>query len=193
MKIILGSSSKGRRDVITEVGYEFEVITPDIDEKVIHTDNPRDLPLAIAREKAKALKLKISNLVTDPALVIVGDQIVLCDGHVQGKPEDEKEARVFYERYNAGHPAETISALIVFNTQSGKSAEGVDCVKIYLKHLPEEMINSYISSGMGMSCSGAFGIEHEAIVPYIDRVEGDIDSVRGLPMKLLKSLIEEVK
>lgn len=192
MKFILGSSSKGRRDVLTEAGYTFEVVTPDLDEKSIKTDNPRDLPLAIARTKADALKTKISGLYSEPAIVIAGDQIVLCDGHIQGKPDSEEEARIFYQRYNAGHPAETISALIVFNTATGQSAEGIDIAKVFLKPMNEDVISAYLASGIPMTCSGAFGIEHKAMAPYIDRVEGDRNSVRGIPIPMLEELIARV-
>ena len=189
MKIILGSSSEGRKLALKKAGYEFEVIVPDIDEKAIRSDDPLNIPILIAREKARVIKGKIN----EQAIAIVGDQVVICDGNLEEKPESDEEVRMFFSRYNAGHPAETISAIVVLNTENGKQEEGVDITKVYFKHVPEEVIEKYIESRQPFSQAGGFAVEHELLASYIDRVEGEIDSTQGLPIKLMKELISKVE
>jgi septum formation protein len=189
MKIILGSSSQGRRAVLERAGYTFEIMSPDIDEKAIRTDDVYELPLLVAREKARVLKEKV----TEPALIIVGDQVVVSDGHLEEKPESDEEARKFLTRYSEGHPAETIAAVIVVNTETGKQAEGIDTTKVYFKPIPREVMDQYIFDKLPFSHAGGFAIEHKEIQPYIERLEGVADSTQGLPLALMEALIAQVK
>ncbi|XP_047327686.1 7-methyl-GTP pyrophosphatase isoform X1 [Impatiens glandulifera] len=63
-KIILGSSSVARRKILTDMGYEFKIMSPDIDEKNIRKDKPEDLVMALAEAKANAVIQKIQNAET---------------------------------------------------------------------------------------------------------------------------------
>ena len=91
MKIILGSQSEGRQEVLAEMGYEFEVMPSHIDEKAIRHDNPKELVLALANAKADALLPRIA----EPALLITADQVVAWKDEIREKPRDEKEERYF--------------------------------------------------------------------------------------------------
>ena len=122
-------------------------------------------------------------------------------------------------RSYADHPATTVTAIVVTNTETGKTAKGVDTATVYFNPIPEDVMQKLIDDGDIFSCAGGFQIEyinnpppnntvgaiHESplnkeIPPppfdkggeYIRCVEGDVDSVKGLPMKLLKTLISNV-
>ncbi len=183
MKLILGSSSKYRRAVLEGTGMTFEVISPDIDEKAIRSEDPYTLPLLIAREKMKALQ---------SAIVIAADQVVVCEGKLREKPTSREEAIQFLTEYSNGSPAETVSALVVYNSESGKVAEGVDIATTYFNPIPEEVIMAYIDTGEAYHNAGAFMLEHPLLAPYVKKVEGTPDSVAGLPLELLEKLTQEV-
>ena len=187
MKMILGSGSKSRREVLEQAGYEFEVVTADIDEKAIRHDDPQELVLAIARAKADAILPNVK----EAALVVTADQVVVCNGKVFGKPKDEEQAREYLHCY-AQHPLETRSALVVTNTQTGKRAEGIDIAKLYIDPLPESVIDELIWIGKIMHCSGAIRVEEPPVSDYIRRFDGTTDSTSGMPLKLLKKLMEQV-
>ena len=119
MKIILGSQSKGRRSVLESMGYEFEVMSSDIDEKAIRFDDPSVLTLALANAKADALLARIH----EPAILITADQVVAWNGTIREKAKDENEAREYLRSY-AAHPAETVAAVVVVNTATKKRQEG---------------------------------------------------------------------
>ena len=91
MNIILGSKSSGRKYVLQQAGYVFDIMISDIDEKAIRSDNYEELPLLIARAKAKALLKKI----IEPSILITGDGIVMCNGQMREKPESEEQARAY--------------------------------------------------------------------------------------------------
>ena len=85
------------QELSRELGFDFDVMIPDIDEKTIRLDNPRELVMAIAHAKTDALLAKIK----EPTILIVSDQVVLYEGEVREKPIDELEAREFVRSY--GH------------------------------------------------------------------------------------------
>src|SRR3990167_2412936 len=106
MRIILGSQSKNRADILQEAGFEFDVLPPNIDEKAIRSSDPKKLPALLARAKTDALLPKISG----EALLITSDQVVSFEGQIREKPETEAEARKFLE---TGHESanETYTAV----------------------------------------------------------------------------------
>jgi septum formation protein len=188
MKIVLGSSSEYRKQILQDNKYQFEVMSPDIDEKGIRSDDSYQLPLMIARAKTDALIPKI----TEPTLLITADQVVVCHGSLHEKPRTENEARDFLQKYSDGYPAETVSALVVTNTENGKQAEGVAIAKIYFGLIPSEVMNDFIKNGDSFSRAGGFAAESPLLRPYIKNIEGSIDSIMGMPLVLLERLMKEV-
>jgi septum formation protein len=187
MKIILGSGSKGRREVLEGAGYVFDVMTANIDEQKIYYENPEKLALALAHAKADVILSKIN----EPAFLITADQVVVCDGIIRGKPKDENEAREFIRCY-AMHPMETISSVVVTNTETKKRAEGVDIARVYFKPIPENVIEQAIAIGRILHCAGAMRCEDKPFSNYIERFEGTKDSTSGLPLKILQRCMEEI-
>ncbi len=187
MKIILGSGSAYRKQAMTELGYDFEVVTADIDEKAIRFDDPSELTLTLAKAKAEAILPKL----TEPAILITSDQVVVCNKIIREKPVDEQEARTFLESYST-YPAETVTAVAVTNTETGRQESVIDVAKAYFKPLPEHVIDQLINDGDVFTKAGGFAAEDPLIRPYIDHIEGTIDSIGGLPKELTQKLIEKV-
>jgi len=188
MKIILGSQSAGRKKVLKDMGYEFEIMPADIDEKQIRFDDPIKLTLALANAKAGAILPKLKN---KDSILITSDQVVVCNGKIIEKPVDEKEVRSFIEMYKR-YPAETVTSVVVINTVLNKKVEGTDIVKIWLNPIPKEVADKYIESKEPFFVAGGLAIEHPIIGSYVDRIEGELESTMGLPKKLTAELINLV-
>ena len=169
------------------MGYEFDVMPSDIDEKAIRHEDPEKLTLLLARAKADALLAGI----TEPAILITSDQVGFCDGTILEKPENEDEAREFLTKYTK-HSAKTITAVVVTNTENGKRAEGVDVAEVFFLPIPENVIEQYIKEGNALSQSGGFSTDHSMLVEYVARIEGEPESVIGLPVALTRKLIDSV-
>ncbi|MDQ3014720.1 MAG: Maf family protein [bacterium] len=189
MKIIFGSSSKYRRAVLEKHGYQFEVMSPDIDEKAIRTDDYYQLPLLLAYAKARAL----ISLISEPAIVITADQVVVCNGDLHEKPQSSEEAKIFLQKYSNGHPAETVAALVVTNLENGKQTAGVDIAKVHYNFIPESVMDDFIKNGDPFTKAGGFAIQSSILQPYMQKVEGTEDSIMGMPIKLLEKLLAEVQ
>lgn len=188
MKIILGSQSKSRQNLLRRMGYEFEVMNPDIDEKAIRFDDPKELTLALAHAKADALIPKIH----EQAILITADQVVFCEGKIREKPDSAKEAREALYCYKT-HPLETITALVVTNTTSAKRSEGVDVAKVWLRPIPANVIETLIKEGDIFLRAGGFSIENPLLKDYIEKTEGGFESILGLPKQLTERLIKEAQ
>lgn len=187
MKIVLGSKSEGRKKVLEDAGYNFEIITAEINEKDIRRENPQDLVLELANAKADA----IINKIKDPVLLITADQVVVCNNMILEKPKDRDEARKFV-RYYEEHPMETISSLVVTNTKTGKRVEGIDIARVYFNPIPEKVIEQAIEIGRIMHCAGAMRCEEKPFSDYVAKFEGTKDSTSGMPLNLLRQLIQKV-
>lgn len=187
MKIILGSQSIGRKKVLEDAGYTFEILPADIDEKAIRNEDFEKLPLLIAKAKTE----KLIPLVKD-AILITSDQVVVCNGELREKPYSENEARRYLESYRE-FPAQTNTSVVVTNTNTGLQATGIDISKTYFKSMPDEVIQAAIRTGKAMNTAGAFLMEDELFKPFIERIEGDTTGVLGLPLRLTEELMQKVQ
>jgi septum formation protein len=187
MKVILGSRSVGRKEVLKRMGCRFETMTADIDEKAIRDNDPEKLTLLLARAKADALLPHIH----EDSVLITSDQVALCRGLILEKPESDTEARKYLQGY-AESPAETITAVVVTNIGTGRRAEGVDVAKVFFRSIPSFVIEQLVRSGSILRNAGAFAIEDPLLKDYIIGIEGEPESVMGLPKKMTRRLIREV-
>ncbi len=187
MNIILGSGSKSRRRILERLGLEFKIMTADIDEKVIRLDDPKQLVLALAKAKAEAILPRIK----ESAILITADQVVFCNGQIYEKPENAAQAREYLKSY-AIHESEAINGLVVINTATGRRIEQVEASKIKFKPIPDSVIDKLIEEGNIFSQAGAYSVEDPLLAPYVEYIDGTLDSIEGLPSHLLSDLFKEV-
>ncbi|MDP2587280.1 MAG: Maf family protein [bacterium] len=185
---MLGSQSKGRSSVMESMGFQFETMSANIDEKAIRFDDPQKLTLVLANAKADAL---LPNIL-EPAILITSDQVVALDKNILEKPENEDEAREFLRGY-ATHPPQTVTAVVAVNTATKERREGVDIAKVVFKEIPESVIDEIIKEGDIFTRAGGFSVEDPRLKNYIVNIEGAIDSIIGLPKELTERLIKEVQ
>ena len=185
MKLILGSSSKYRKDLMEKAGYVFEVLIPELDEKEIIENDPYKRPLLLARAKANVLISKIN----EPALLITSDAVAVCNGKLREKPESEEEARKFLREYSAGVAPEGVTAIVIFNTATGVYYEGVAKAQVFWNPFSESVIENIIKIGDPLGRAGGFGVQHPILRPYVKKIEGNEESIVGMPIHLLKELL----
>ncbi|XP_073019833.1 uncharacterized protein [Primulina eburnea] len=193
LKIILGSSSVARKQIIAEMGYDFTTMSADIDEKAIREEKPEDLVMVLAEAKADAIMRKLRDVGTseNTTLLIAADTVVVYEGVIREKPSSKEEARQFLNDYSGGHAA-TVSSVLVTNLSSGFRKGDWDKVEIYFHDIPESAIDKLIEEGIVLNVAGGLIIEHPLILPYVKEVVGETDSVMGLPKALTRRLIDEV-
>eukprot|EP00270_Netrium_digitus_P017447 TRINITY_DN63_c0_g1_i2.p1 TRINITY_DN63_c0_g1~~TRINITY_DN63_c0_g1_i2.p1 ORF type:complete len:220 (-),score=33.30 TRINITY_DN63_c0_g1_i2:788-1447(-) len=197
-RIILGSSSRTRMQILTEMGISFEIQKADIDEKAIRREKPEDLVMALAHAKADAIITKLRNEGRDfpqdapaPTVLLTADQVVVHKGAILEKPATEAEARRFIQGYSDA-PAVTVGSVLATNLNTGKRKGGLDCAKVCFHPIPKHVINTLVEGSDVYYCAGGLMVEHPLVSPLISAMVGTIDSVMGLPKVLTLTLLQEV-
>ena len=182
--IILASASPRRRQLLSEAGYVFTVVQPDVDESAFSTVG------ITASAYAKKLALAKAKNVAEryPDSVVIGaDTVVDSRGQIIGKPADAKDAqRITMRLFSSPHKVITGLAIVRFcdNTEVIRS----DSTTVYPRPLNAEQIAEHIRGGSWRDKAGAYAIQ-EAGDEFVERIEGSLTNVMGLPMELLESLL----
>ncbi|KAG2445632.1 hypothetical protein HXX76_000242 [Chlamydomonas incerta] len=194
-RIILGSSSFARKQIMTELGKEhgfsYEVRTADIDEKAIRDPNPEMLVRLLARAKREAIIAKMK-AAGEPlqGLLITCDQVVVHEERILEKPGSVDEAHEYIDGYGRS-PASTVGAVLATDLGSGRAAEDVETSYIHFRPIPEDVRARLIEEGEVFYCAGGLMIEHPLVEPHIERMDGTQCSVMGLPKHLVLRLMLE--
>ena len=182
MKIILASKSPRRRELLSEIYEDFEIITEDVDESLCEGIHPRDGVEILAKRKGYAVAKK-----NPDALVISSDTLVELDGVPLGKPTDEECAKEML-RSLSGRAHNVHTGIAVH--YMGKVFSGVDSTAVRFKVLSEEEIEEYVLSGDPMDKAGSYGIQSGG-GKFILGFDGNYDTVVGLSVSLTRALVKE--
>lgn len=188
MRVILASKSPRRKELLgslgREMGFDFEIITEEIDE-TLGEDVATVDGVRILAEKKGAAVAKRDDL--RDALVISSDTLVERDGVALGKPKDREDAISMLESLSGrGHFVRTGVAV----SYLGKTYSGVASTEVVFIDIPEAELVSYVDSGECMDKAGAYGIQGGA-GKFVKEYRGDFDTVVGLSLALTRELIEK--
>jgi septum formation protein len=180
-RVILASASPRRRELLSMIGIEHEVRPSDVDETPVAGESPRAYADRLARAKALAA--------ASPDAVAIGcDTIVVVDGEVLGKPQDEADATRMLQLLS-GRSHLVMTAVAV--AHDGRMSSDVVQVGVTFRSLGPEEIADYIRTGEPMDKAGAYGIQGYGAT-IVDRVDGDYFAVMGLPLNRLMRLLASV-
>jgi septum formation protein len=182
-EVILASQSPRRRELLSLVGIAHAVQPADIDETQWPGEDPRAHCERLAREKVAAVAKR-----EPKALVIGSDTIVILDGEVLGKPNDEAEARATLARLS-GRSHTVMTAVAV--RWRGEERSAVEEVGVTFHALSAEQISEYVATREPMDKAGAYGIQGYGAT-IVARVDGDYFAVMGLPLQRLVRLLAEL-
>lgn len=185
---ILASASTRRKELLAEAGYEFTVSLPEIDETAFSAEgvNPREYAERLALAKAKNVAGKFRE-----RLVIGADTVVDFDGEIIGKPSDAEEAEQITRKLFS-KPHKVITAVAIVRESDGIELVESDSTKVYPKKMSDEQIAKHIESKSWQDKAGAYAIQ-EGGDEFVERIEGSLTNVMGLPMELLERFFPRVQ
>jgi len=181
---ILASVSPRRKQLLAEAGYKFTVVRPDIDESAFPVEGieaceyAERLALAKARDVAKKYP---------DSLVIGADTVVDFEGQIIGKPADVKEAEQITKKLFS-KPHKVITGIAIVRLCDGIELSKCDTTTVYPKRLTSEQIAEHINSESWRDKAGAYAIKENGD-EFVERIEGSLTNVMGLPMELLQRLL----
>ena len=180
MKLILGSGSPRRKEILTRIGYTFEIMTADVVESDDDSLGLEGLSLYNAKLKAEA----VYNELEAPSNIVIGsDTVVWLDGKAYGKPKDKKEAHRFLRELSGKTHQVGTGVAIVTNEETQLFCEIAD---VTFKALTDEDISSYITDIPVMDKAGSYAIQ-DGGDRIIDHYEGEFETIMGLPFARLKT------
>lgn len=184
-KIILGSSSPRRANILKKLKLDFVIIPSSYVEPHDQTDFSYDYVENLAYNKA----LCVAKETSEKALVIGADTIVVINNNILGKPKDKDEAYKMLKMLS-GKTHFVVTAVAVIDSETLKSKIESTTTYVTFENLTDEQINFYIENFKPFDKAGSYGIQ-ELPDGYIKTVNGELDNVIGLPSKTLLKLMSE--
>ena len=186
--IILASTSQRRKELLAEAGYKFTVVAPDVNEP----DYPAER--SSPSEYAKCLALAKAKNVADSypdCLVVGGDTVVDINGQIIGKPADAKDAeQIIKKLFNCTH--KVITAIAIVRLSDNTEITATETTIIYPKKITSQQIAAHIKGQSWRNKAGAYAICEDGD-EFIQRIDGSLTNVMGMPMELLEQLLSTVR
>jgi len=174
--LILGSTSRYRKELLSRLQIPFETAAPDVDETPHINESPKDLALRLALAKARAVALK-----NPEAIVIGSDQVADLEGAPLGKPGNHTNATLQLQRMR-GKTVIFQTALSVVCIATGYQRTDLAEVKVKFRDLSDAEIESYLRAEEPYDCAGSAKSEGLGIV-LLDAIENDDPTALiGLPL-----------
>lgn len=172
--MILASNSQRRQEILRDAGFNFKVITSDVEEisdKKIITEKILD----IAEKKLeKIIKDNVNEF------ILAADTVVELNGKIFGKPKNREEAFSFLKTLS-GKVHRVITAYVFKNISKNILIKEVVISEVKFLDLDDEIINWYLDTGEPFDKAGAYGIQGKGRI-LVDKINGDYYSIMGFPI-----------
>ncbi len=193
MRIILASASPRRKDLLAQIGLEYEVIPSMVEEKLTKTV-PEEAVQELSKQKAEDVYENLVKQGAEECFVIGADTVVALEGTIMGKPADEADAcRMLESLQGRVHQVYTGVAVC------GKRKDGqmfhtsfYEKTDVTMYPMTREEIEAYVETKEPMDKAGAYGIQGRCAA-YIEKINGDYNNVVGLPVGRLYQELKKFK
>ena len=179
--MILASNSKRRQEILRDMGFNFKVLTADIEE-ISDKKEISEMILDIAEKKLDKIAKENVN-----EFVLAADTIVELEGRIFGKPKSREEAESFL-KILSGKTHKVITAYVFKNISKNIVIKDVVISKVKFYNLDDEIIKWYLDTSEPFDKAGAYGIQGQGRA-LVERIEGDYFAIMGFPVSnFLKNL-----
>ena len=179
--MILASNSQRRQEILKDAGFNFRVITSNIEE-ISDKENVIERILDIAEKKLEQIAKNNVN-----EFILAADTVVELDKNIFGKPKDREEAFKFLKLLS-GKIHRVITAYVFKNISKNILIREVVISEVKFFDLDDETINWYLDTGETFDKAGAYGIQGYGRV-LVEKIDGDYYSIMGFPISnFLKNL-----
>lgn len=177
-RLILGSASPRRQELLKSLGFAFDVSPTHADESFPLDLEAQDIPLFLAKKKADAFE----RVLKPDEMLITSDTVVWCEGKIYNKPAHFDEGKVMLTELG-GKMHEVFTAVCL--TSTSKQVLFYDTSRVYFKPFTDDEIEYYLNHFKPYDKAGAYGVQDWLGYTGIDKIEGSFYNVMGLPLKKL--------
>ena len=185
MKILLASNSPRRKELLTNLGYDFEVVSIDCDEIY-----PANLKVENIAEFLSELKSNSFRTLENDEVLITADTIVALDNEVLGKPKDEEHAKIMLQKLS-GKTHQVYTGITIRTPE--KSISKTDVALVEIDKLSENEIDFYLKNYKPFDKAGSYGIQEWFGMAKIRKMEGSYYTIMGLPTHLVYSILKDLE
>lgn len=179
--MILASNSKRRQEILRDMGFNFKVLTADIEE-ISDKKEISEMILDIAEKKLDKIAKENVN-----EFVLAADTVVELEGRIFGKPKSREEAESFLKTLS-GKTHKVITAYVFKNISKNIVIKDVVISKVKFYDLDDETIKWYLDTSEPFDKAGAYGIQGQGRA-LVEKIEGDYFAIMGFPVSnFLKNL-----
>ena len=187
MKLILASNSPRRKQILTDMGLEFEVIPSNYDEKLSDNMFSYEKIEDLATQKC----LDVVRRVKDGETVLAADTVVVLHNRILGKPHSKEEAfEMLKELSGATHSV--VTSICAINTKTNRAALLSTTSYVRFTEWTDEMIHYYIDEFNPLDKAGSYGIQ-ELPSNYLDKFEGSFENIVGLAPESVEAVLNQIK
>lgn len=184
-RLILGSTSPYRRELMQRLAIPFETAAPDIDETRFDGESARDMVLRLSLQKAQAVAAQYPD-----ALIIGSDQCAVLHKQVIGKPGSHDNA-VQQLQNSSGQSVAFLTGLCLYDSRDGSYQLDVVLFAVDFRELTDAEIDAYLRKDQPYNCAGSFRSESLGITLF-KRMHGDDPSaLMGLPLIRLSQMLKQ--
>jgi septum formation protein len=184
-RLLLASASPRRREILENLGFEFEVLTSDVDESEVPWRDPVGSVKLLA--EIKGVEAQVAR---PRKTIIAADTIVLCDGKVMGKPSDQGEAGEMLETLS-GRMHEVVTGIALIAPPNIRLIDS-ESTKVFFREISAREISRYIETREPFDKAGAYAIQGYASA-FIEKIDGCYFNVVGLPVTRLFSMFRALE
>ena len=184
MQVILASASPRRLALLQQIGIEAKVCPADFDEVSGSAVQAEDVVFANAIGKCKAV-VKIKG---DSLPVIAADTVVVAEGVILGKPQNEEDAVEMLKQLS-GKTHKVMTGIAV--SYAGEMLAEVCETEVVFRELTDEEIKKYVATGEPLDKAGAYGIQGMGAV-LVEKINGCYNNVVGLPLTRLQLILAKL-
>lgn len=187
LKIILASQSPRRKELLSLMGVNFEVMPSDAEE-----DNNQKIKLSKLSESLSLLKAKdVFDKTKGNRVVIGSDTLVSVNGKLFGKPQNKQEAFKMLKALSGNtHKVITSLTVLIDDGKTTKQYVTHDIAKVTFIKLTDEEINKYLELDEYKDKAGAYAVQGRSGM-FIKQIKGSFASVMGLPTHLLYNILHK--
>ncbi|UWX59910.1 Maf family protein [Chryseobacterium oranimense] len=183
MKLLLASQSPRRKELLSSLGFDFEVVKIDCEEIL-----PEDIKIEEAAAYLSELKAKAFRELASDEVLITADTVVAIENQILGKPKDEHEARQML-RLLSGKTHQVYTGITI---KSGKTITETDVADVELDEMTDDEIEFYIQNYKPFDKAGSYGIQEWLGMAKISRMNGSFYTIMGLPTHLVYKILKEI-